>query len=98
MAKAGGSVNTGGATRLVYVIGLLKWLALAVIALGVLGAAALGFAGGDQFGAAVSLLVLVYGIVAAVIVYVAMGWLQQSLLMLVGIAKNTAKDDFLSRL
>ncbi len=38
MAKAGGSVSTGGATRLVYVIGMLKWIAMVVIALGVAGA------------------------------------------------------------
>ena len=97
MARSGGSVNTGGATRLVYVIGLLKWFALGAIALGALGATALGFAGGDQLGPAISLLVWMYGIVAAVAVYVTMGWLQQTLLMLVGIAKNTAKDDILSR-
>ncbi len=98
MARSGGSVNTGGATRLVYVIGLLKWIAMGAIALGVLGATALGFAGGgDQLGPAISLLVLMYGVVAAVGVYVAMGWLRQTLLMLVGIAKNTAKDDILSR-
>lgn len=99
MAKAGGSVGTGGATRLVYVIGLLKWVALIVIALGVLGATALSLAGGDSsFGPALSVLVLVYGVVAALVVYVAMGWLQQTLLMLIGIAKNTAKDDLFSRL
>jgi len=96
MVKSGGSVSTGGATRLVYVIGLLKWVALAVIALGVVGGTALSFAGGDQFGPAISLIVWVYGLVGAVAVYVTMGWLQQTLLMLVGIAKNTAKDDFLS--
>lgn len=98
MAKSGGSVNTGGATRLVCVIGLLKWVALVAIALGVVGATALGFAGGgDQLGPVISLVVWVYGIVGAIAVYVAMGWLQQTLLMLVGIAKNTAKDDILSR-
>lgn len=98
MARSGGSVSTGGATRLVYVIGLLKWFALVVIALGVVGATALGFAGGgDQLGPAISLIVWVYGIVAAVAVYVMMGWLQQTLLMLVGIARNTARDDILSR-
>ena len=98
MARSGGSVNTGGAIRLVYVIGLLKWFALGAIALGVLGATAVGFAGsGDQLGPTISLLVWMYGIVAAVAVYVTMGWLQQTLLMLVGIANNTAKDDILSR-
>ena len=34
---------------------------------------------------------------AGLIVYVFMGWLQQTLLMLVGIAKNTASDGLLSR-
>ena len=69
----------------------------AIVPLGVLGATALGLAGGDQFGPAISLLVWMYGIVVAVAVYVTMGWLQQTLLMLVGIAKNTAKEDILSR-
>lgn len=98
MAKSGGSVHTGGATRLVYIIGLLKWFALGAIALGVLGATVLSFAGGgDHLGPAISLVVWVYGIVAAIGVYVTMGWLQQTLLMLVGIAKNTAAGDILSR-
>lgn len=99
MAKAGGSVNTGAATRLVYVIGTLRWIALIVIAVGVAGAILMAFAGGGvEIGSAFSLLALVYGAVAAIAVYVTMGWLQQTLLMLIGIAKNTAKDDFLSRL
>lgn len=98
MARSGGSVNTGGAIRLVYVIGLLKWFALGAIALGVLGATVLGLAGGgDRLGPAISLVIWMYGIVAAVAVYVMMGWLQQTLLMLVGIAKNTAAGDILSR-
>lgn len=98
MAKSGGSVSTGGATRLVNVTGLLKWFALAVIALGVVGATALGFAGGgQQLGPAISLIVSIYGILGAVAVYVAIGWLQQTLLMLVGIAKNTANEDVLAR-
>ena len=49
MAKSGGSVSTAAATRLVYTIGVIKWIAL-------------------------------------------------TLHMLVGIAKNTAKDDWLSRI
>ncbi len=98
MVKSGGSVSTSGATRLVYVIGLLKWLALAVIAIGVLGATTLSLAGaGNELGPAISLLVWVYGIISAVAVYVTMGWLQQTLLMLVGIAKNTARDDIFTR-
>lgn len=98
MARSAGSVSTGGATRLIYVIGLLKWFALGFIALGVIGATALGFTGGgNQLGPAISLVVWVYGILAAVAVYVTMGWLQQTLLMLVGIARNTARDDILSR-
>jgi hypothetical protein len=36
--------------------------------------------------------------VAALVVYVFLGWLQQTLLMLIGIAKNTASDNLLSRL
>ena len=39
----------------------------------------------------------VHGAVAALSIYVTMGWLQKTLLMLVGIAKNTANDDILSR-
>lgn len=90
-------MSTGGATRLVYVIGLLRWVAIGVIALGVLGSTAIGFAAGDQFAGAISLFVWIYGAVAALLVYVFMGWLQQTLLMLIGIAKNTARDDVLSR-
>ncbi|RYU14816.1 hypothetical protein [Nocardioides iriomotensis] len=97
MTKSGGAVSTGAATRLVYVIGLLKWIALAVIAVGVLGATALSLAGQNPFGDAISLIISVYGVVAAISVYVTMGWLQQTLLMLIGIAKNTAKEDILSR-
>jgi hypothetical protein len=41
---------------------------------------------------------LLYGVVAGIGVYVVLGWLQQSLLMLIGIAKNTARDDLLGRL
>ena len=97
MAKSGGAVSTAAATRLVYTIGVLKWVALALIALGVLGGTVLGFSSGD-FGGAISVIVWAYGAAAALGVYVFMGWLQQTLHMLVGIAKNTAKDDWLSRL
>lgn len=97
MAKSGGSVSTGAATRLVYTIGLIKWTALAIIALGVLGGTAMALAGQNQFGGVISLFAWVYGAVAALTAYVFMGWLQQTLLMLIGIAKNTAKDDLLSR-
>lgn len=96
--KSGGAVSTGAATRLVYVIGVLKWIAVGAIALGATGATALAFAGDFGWGSALSFVFWVYGFVAAVLIYVVMGWLQQTLLMLVGIAKNTAKDDLLSRL
>jgi hypothetical protein len=98
MSKSGGAVSTGAATRLVYTIGLIKWITLGLIALGVLGGTAVSFAGDNQFGGAVSLIVWIYGAAAALSIYVFMGWLQQTLLMLIGIAKNTATDDFLSRL
>jgi hypothetical protein len=98
MARSGGAVSTGAATRLVYTIGLIKWIALGLIALGVLGGTALGLAGDLQVGGALSLILWIYGAVAGLSVYVFMGWLQQTLLMLVGIAKNTASDGFLSRL
>ena len=97
MAKSGGAVSTAAATRLVYTIGVIKWVALALIALGVLGGTMLGLSSGD-FGGAISVFVWAYGAAAALSVYVFMGWLQQTLHMLVGIAKNTAKDDWLSRL
>ena len=80
-----------------YTIGLIKWITLGLIAVGVLGGTALGMAGDNPFGGAVSLMVWVYGVAAGLSVYVFMGWLQQTLLMLIGIAKNTAKDDLLSR-
>lgn len=100
MAKSGGSVNTGAATRLVYTIGLVKWTVLALIALG--GLTATVFSASDQnpFAGAVIFVVWIYGLASALWVYVFLGWLQQTLLMLVGIAKNTAKEsdyDILSR-
>lgn len=98
MAKSGGAVNTGAATRLVYTIGLIRWVALGLIALGVFGGTVLSFMGDASFGAAVSLLVWAYGAVAALSVYVFMGWLQQTLLMLIGIAKNTATDSIFNRI
>ena len=98
MARSGGAVSTGAATRLAYTIGLIKWVALGLIALSVLGGTALGLAGDLQVGGALSLLLWIYGGVAGLMVYVFMGWLQQTLLMLVGIAKNTASDGLLSRL
>ena len=97
MPRSGGAVSTGAATRLVYTIGLIKWITLGLIAVGVLGGTALGMAGDNPFGGAVSLIVWVYGAAAGLSVYVFMGWLQQTLLMLIGIAKHTAKDDLFSR-
>ena len=97
MAKSAGSVGTGGATRLVYTIGIIKWVMLAVIVVGVLGGTMLSLVGDNPFGGALSLFVWVYGAVAALSIYVTMGWLQQTLLMLVEIAKNTANNDILSR-
>jgi hypothetical protein len=101
MSKSGGTVSTGAATRLVYTIGFIKWVTLGLIALGVLGGTALSFAGDNPFGGAVSLIVWIYGAATALTIYVFMGWLQQTLLMLlmlIGIAKNTATDNILSRL
>jgi hypothetical protein len=99
MAKSGGAVSTGAATRLVHTIGVIRWVALGLIVLGVLGGTALGAAMGDfQLAGALSLFVWLYGAVAALVVYVFLGWLQQTLLMLIGIAKNTASDNLLSRL
>lgn len=98
MAKSGGAVGTGAAMRLVYTIGLIRWIALGLIAAGVVGGSILGMAADAQLGGALSLLLWIYGAVAALVVYVFMGWLQQTLLMLVGIAKNTASDGLLGRL
>lgn len=50
MAHCGGAFSTGAATRLVYTIGLIKWIALGLIALGVLGGTALGLAADLQVG------------------------------------------------
>src|SRR5262245_32719362 len=97
MARSGGAVSTGAATRLAYTIGTIKWVGLTLIALGVLVGTALSLAGDRQLGSAISLVFWVYGAVAGLSVYVFMGWLQQTLLMLIGIAKNTARDDILSR-
>ncbi len=55
MAKAGGSVSSGAATRLGKRDRLLKWLTLVVIDVGVVGSTALALAGGDSsFGPALS--------------------------------------------
>ena len=95
MAKSGGSVGTGAATRLVYTIGVIKWIALALIALGVLGGTALGLSSRD-FGGAISVFVWAYGAAAALGVYVFMGWLQQTLHMLVGIAKKRQQGPWIA--
>ena len=63
----------------------------------VLGGTALGIAGDNPFGEANSVIVWAHGAVAGLTVFVFMGWLQQTLLMLIGIAKNTASDNVLSR-
>lgn len=72
MAKLGCAVSTAAATRLVYTIGVVKWVALALIALGVLGGTVLGLSSGD-FGGAISAFVWAYGAVAALGVYVFIG-------------------------
>jgi hypothetical protein len=69
----------------------------AIIALRVLGGSATSMAGESSLAGATSLFVRVYCAVAALGVYVFMGGLQQTLLMLVGITKSSARDDFLSR-
>ena len=71
MAKSGGAVSTAAATRLVYTIGVLKWIALALIALGVIGGTALGLSSGD-LGGAISMIVWASGAAAALSVYVFM--------------------------
>ena len=80
MAKSGGAVGTGAAMRLVHTIGLIRWVALGLIVLGVLSATALGAAtAGFELAGALSLIVWLYGGVAALVVYVFLGWLQQTL-------------------
>lgn len=96
LARSG--VSTAAATRLAYTIGTIKWLILGLIALGVVGGTAIGLAGDTQLGGAISVAIWLYGAVAGLGVYVVLGWLQQTLLMLIGIARNTARDDILSRL
>ncbi|SEC07688.1 hypothetical protein SAMN04489844_1631 [Nocardioides exalbidus] len=85
--------------RLVHTIGVIRWVAMGLIALGVLSMTALTGAGMPQGAEYLSVLALTFvpAAVAALVVYVFFGWLQQTLLMLVGIAKNTASDDILSR-
>ena len=100
MARSGGAVSTGAATRLVYLIGVIKWVVLALLALWVVAMSA-GTAGADSMLGAFAVLFLLYGLVAGLCIFAFLGWLQQTLLMLVGIAKNTApesKRDLLSRL
>ncbi len=81
MPKSGAAVSTGAATRLV-TIGLIKWVTLGLIALGVYGGTALSLAGDNPFGGAVSLIVWIYGAPAGLSIYVFMGWLHHTLLML----------------
>ena len=73
MARSGGAVGTRAATRLVYTIGLIKWVMLGLIAP---GATALCMAGESLFGGAISMIVWIYGALAGLSVYVFMGWLQ----------------------
>ena len=97
MSKSGGSVSTGAAMRLVHTIGVIRWLFVTLIALGVGSVVIFAVVDGSSLGAGLSLFALLYGVVASVGVYVFLGWLQQTLLMLVGIAKNTAAGDLLGR-
>ncbi len=60
-----------------------------------------GASGQNPFAGALVFVVWIYGLAAALTAYVFLGWLQHTLLMLVGIAKNAAKSseiDFLTRL
>jgi hypothetical protein len=101
MARSGGAVNTGAATRLVYTIGLIKWVVLALIAGAVLIATVFSTSDQNPFAGVLVFVMWIYGLVSALSVYVFLGWLQQTLLMLVGIAKNTARGsdfDILTRL
>ena len=104
MGRSGGSVSTGTATRLVYLIGLVKWVALGLIALAVIvsiGASARLAGSLDEPAiGALGAFGLLYGAVAGLLVYIFFSWLQQTLLMLIGIAKNTGVKDYdvLSRL
>jgi predicted lysophospholipase L1 biosynthesis ABC-type transport system permease subunit len=90
--------------RLVWLIGVVKWIALALVTI----AALISFGASAQLAnsldapevGALGLLGLLYGGVVGLLVYLFFSWLQQTLLMLVGIAKNTAVPDYeaLSRL
>ncbi len=79
-------MSTGSATRLVYVIGLVKWVALGLIALAVsvsIGASTRLAGSLDEpaigtFGA----FGLLIGAVVGLLVYIVFSWLQQTLMML----------------
>ena len=82
----------------------MKWIALGLIALAVIVSIGVQRSTSGIAGRAsdrrLRPLGLLYGAVAGLLVYIFFSWLQQTLLMLIGIAKNTGVKDYdvLSRL
>lgn len=79
-----GYVDVMPAKRLANAIGTIKAVLIGLVLLVTVLAAA-------NIGSDVFVLVLVYGVVSAVSIYVTFGWLEQTLRLLVGIAYNTAE-------
>ena len=81
-----GYVDVLPAKRLANTIGTVKVVLIGLVVIG--SAITAANVGSDGAG----LLVLVYGFVSAVSVYVTFGWLEQTLRVLIGIAYNTAES------
>lgn len=79
-----GFVDVGPARRLASAIDTIRVLLMILAGVGTLA----GVANADGAFAAI---VLIYGLVAVVSIYVTFGWLESTLRLLVGIAYNTAE-------
>ncbi len=80
-----GYVDVLPAKRLANAIATIKAV---LICLAVLGSVLVGL----SFGSDAALIVVIYGVVSVVLVYVTFGWLEQTLRLLIGIAYNTAES------
>ncbi|GAA5130837.1 hypothetical protein GCM10023339_61950 [Alloalcanivorax gelatiniphagus] len=82
-----GYVDVLPAKRLANAIGTVKAVLIGLV---VLGSVVVAF--GSGVGSDGVVLVLLYGLVTSVSIYVTFGWLEQTLRLLVGIAYNTAES------
>jgi hypothetical protein len=83
MKDRAGLVDVGPAQRLADIIGVAKVILMALTGLVVLGAVADAPAWGR-------IVYLVAGVISIASIYVVFGWFEHTLLLLVGLARNTA--------